>query len=319
MEPSEPILWLSIEPTTRADQEKLDFGLGKLMVEDATFGVKADTETGQVVIVGTDALHLEVVVDRLQREFGVEAKMGAPQVAYKETITKTAQGEGRYISQIGGRGQYGHVKIRISPRNRDEGYEFESESIGGSIPKEFIKPVDQGIRDALTTGVLAGYPMDDVKIDLYDGSYHEVDSSEMAFKIAGAMAFKDAARRARPVLLEPVMRVEVVVPEMYTGEVLGILNSRRGHIQSMVMCGGSQVIKSRAPLAEMLGSATDIRMRTQGRGSCSMHFDRYEPVQPGSDTDEDGMSPAREPSRPRPKTNNPSTSLPEPRSEFSSD
>src|SRR5688500_8546268 len=187
MEPSEPILWLSIEPTTRADQKKLGMGLGKLMVEDATFRVKTDTETGQVVIVGTDERHLEVIVDRLKREFGIEANVGAPQVAYKETITKTAQGEGRYIRQIGGRGQYGHVKIRISPRNIGEGYEFESESIGGSIPKEFIKPVDQGIRDALTTGVLAGYPMDDVKIDLYDGSYHEVDSSEMAFKIAGAM------------------------------------------------------------------------------------------------------------------------------------
>jgi len=230
-------------------------------------------------------LHLEIIVDRLKREFSVEATVGKPQVAYKETITKASEGEGRYIKQTGGRGQYGHAKIRLIPRKPGEGYEFENEIVGGSIPKEFIKPIDQGIREAMTTGVLAGYPMDDVRVELYDGSYHDVDSSEMAFKIAGSMAFKDAAKRAHPILLEPVMRVEVVVPEDYMGDVIGNLNSRRGHVQSMEMRGGSQVINSRVPLAEMFGYATDIRSRTQGRGAYSMHFDRYEPV-PRAQADE---------------------------------
>jgi elongation factor G len=274
----EPVISLAIEPKTKADQEKLGLGLGKLMAEDPTFRVKTDTETGQVVIAGMGELHLEIIVDRLKREFSVEANVGAPQVAYKETVTKPAEGEGRYIKQTGGRGQYGHAKIRLIPRKPGEGYEFENEIVGGSIPKEFIKPIDQGIREAMTTGVLAGYPMDDVKIELYDGSYHDVDSSEMAFKIAGSMAFKDAAKRAHPVLLEPMMRVEVVVPEEYMGDVIGNLNSRRGHIQSMEMRGGSQVINSRVPLSEMFGYATDLRSRTQGRGSYSMHFDRYEPA-----------------------------------------
>jgi elongation factor G len=268
-----PVISLAIEPKTKADQEKLGHGLGKLKAEDPTFHVKTDEETGQVVIAGMGELHLEIIVDRLKREFSVEATVGKPQVAYKETITRGAEGEGRYIKQTGGRGQYGHAKIRIIPRKPGEGYEFENEIVGGTIPKEFIKPIDQGIREALTTGVLAGYPMDDVKIELYD-----VDSSEMAFKIAGSMAFKDAAKKAHPVLLEPVMRVEVVVPEEYMGDVIGNLNSRRGHIQSMEMRGGSQVINSRVPLAEMFGYATDIRSRTQGRGSYSMHFDRYEPA-----------------------------------------
>jgi elongation factor G len=281
----EPVISLAIEPKTKADQEKLGLGLGKLMAEDPTFRVKTDTETGQVVIAGMGELHLEIIVDRLKREFSVEANVGAPQVAYKETVTKPAEGEGRYIKQTGGRGQYGHAKIRLIPRKPGEGYEFENEIVGGSIPKEFIKPIDQGIREAMTTGVLAGYPMDDVKIELYDGSYHDVDSSEMAFKIAGSMAFKDAAKRAHPVLLEPMMRVEVVVPEEYMGDVIGNLNSRRGHIQSMEMRGGSQVINSRVPLSEMFGYATDLRSRTQGRGSYSMHFDRYEPA-PSSVSDE---------------------------------
>ena len=274
----EPVISLAIEPKTKADQEKLGLGLGKLMAEDPTFRVKTDTETGQVVIAGMGELHLEIIVDRLKREFNVEANVGAPQVAYKETVTRAAEGEGRYIKQTGGRGQYGHAKIRLIPRKPGEGYEFENEIVGGTIPKEYIKPIDQGIREAMTTGVLAGYPMDDVKIELYDGSYHDVDSSEMAFKIAGSMAFKDAARKAHPVLLEPVMRVEVVVPEEYMGDVIGNLNGRRGHIQSMEMRGGSQVINARVPLAEMFGYATDIRSRTQGRGSYSMHFDRYEPA-----------------------------------------
>jgi elongation factor G len=281
----EPVISLAIEPKTKADQEKLGMGLGKLMAEDPTFRVKTDTETGQVVIAGMGELHLEIIVDRLKREFNVEASVGKPQVAYKETITKASEGEGRYIKQTGGRGQYGHARIRLIPRKPGEGYEFDNEIVGGTIPKEYIKPIDQGIREAMTTGVLAGYPMDDVKVELYDGSYHDVDSSEMAFKIAGSMAFKDAARRGHPVLLEPVMRVEVVVPEEYMGDIIGDLTSRRGHIQSMEARGGSQVINSRVPLSEMFGYATDMRSRTQGRGSYSMHFDRYEPA-PASVSDE---------------------------------
>jgi elongation factor G len=281
----EPVISLAIEPKTKADQEKLGMGLGKLMAEDPTFRVKTDTETGQVVIAGMGELHLEIIVDRLKREFNVEASVGKPQVAYKETITKASEGEGRYIKQTGGRGQYGHARIRLIPRKPGEGYEFENEIVGGTIPKEYIKPIDQGIREAMTTGVLAGYPMDDVKVELYDGSYHDVDSSEMAFKIAGSMAFKDAAKKGHPVLLEPVMRVEVVVPEEYMGDIIGDLTSRRGHIQSMEARGGSQVINSRVPLSEMFGYATDMRSRTQGRGSYSMHFDRYEPA-PASVSDE---------------------------------
>ncbi len=272
----EPVIALAIEPKTKADQEKLGMGLAKLMAEDPTFRVKTDEETGQVVISGMGELHLEIIVDRLKREFNVEAAVGKPQVAYKETVTRASEGEGRYIKQTGGRGQYGHAKIRLIPRKPGEGYEFVNEIVGGSIPKEFIKPIDMGIREALTTGVLAGYPMDDVKIELYDGSYHDVDSSEMAFKIAGSMAFKDAAKKAHPALLEPVMRVEVVVPEEYMGSIIGDITSRRGHIQSMEARGGSQVIASRVPLSEMFGYATDIRSATQGRGSYSMHFDRYE-------------------------------------------
>jgi elongation factor G len=274
----EPVIALAIEPKTKADQEKLGMGLAKLMAEDPTFRVRTDEETGQVVISGMGELHLEIIVDRLKREFSVEAAVGKPQVAYKETITKASEGEGRYIKQTGGRGQYGHAKIRLIPRKPGEGYEFENEIVGGTIPKEFIKPIDQGIREAMTTGVLAGYPMDDVKIELYDGSYHDVDSSEMAFKIAGSMAFKDAAKKAHPALLEPVMRVEVVVPEEYMGAIIGDITSRRGHIQSMETRGGSQVINARVPLSEMFGYATDIRSATQGRGSYSMHFDRYEPT-----------------------------------------
>jgi elongation factor G len=274
----EPVISLAIEPKTKSDQEKLGLGLSKLMAEDPTFRVKTDTDTGQVVINGMGELHLEIIVDRLKREFGVEATVGKPQVAYKETITKASEGEGRYVKQTGGRGQYGHAKIRLIPRKPGEGYEFVNEIVGGVIPKEFIKPIDQGIQEALTTGVLAGYPIDDVKIELYDGSYHDVDSNEMAFKIAGSMAFKDAASKAHPVLLEPVMRVEVTVPEDYMGDVIGDITSRRGHIQSMEARGGTQIINSRVPLSEMFGYATDLRSRTQGRGAYSMHFDRYEPA-----------------------------------------
>jgi elongation factor G len=281
----EPVISLAIEPKTKSDQEKLGMGLAKLMAEDPTFRVKTDPETGQVVISGMGELHLEIIVDRLKREFGVEASVGAPQVAYKETVTRPSEGEGRYIKQTGGRGQYGHAKIRLVPRQPGEGYLFENNIVGGSIPKEFIKPIDMGIREAMTTGVLAGYPIDDVLIDLYDGSYHDVDSNEMAFKIAGSMAFKDAAKRANPVLLEPVMRVEVTVPEEFMGDVIGDITSRRGHLQSMEARGGSQIINARVPLSEMFGYATDLRSRTQGRASYSMHFDRYEPA-PQSVSDE---------------------------------
>jgi elongation factor G len=272
----EPVISLAIEPKTKADQEKLGMGLGKLQAEDPTFRVRTDPETGQVVIAGMGELHLEIIVDRLKREFDVEASVGRPQVAYKETITMAAQGEGRYIRQTGGRGQYGHAKIRLVPRKPGEGFEFDNVIVGGSIPREYIKPIEEGIREAMTGGVLAGYPLDDVGVELYDGSYHDVDSSEMAFKIAGSLAFKDAAKRANPVLLEPVMRVEVVVPEEYMGDVIGDLNSRRGKIQAMEARGGTQIIRSRVPLSEMFGYATDLRSRTQGRATYSMHFERYE-------------------------------------------
>ncbi|PYR28172.1 MAG: elongation factor G [Acidobacteria bacterium] len=273
-----PVISLAIEPKTKADQEKLGIGLQKLMAEDPTFRVQTDVQTGQTIIAGMGELHLEIIVDRLKREFNVEASVGKPQVAYKETLTRKADGEGRYIRQTGGRGQYGHAKIHLYPGEPGTGYVFENKIVGGSIPKEFIKPIDEGIKEALTRGVLAGYPVDDVKIELYDGSYHDVDSSEMAFKIAGSMAFQDAAKRAKPVLLEPVMRVEVVVPKDYMGDVMGNLASRRGQIQSQEDRGGTQIIAARVPLSEMFGYATDLRSRTQGRATYSMHFDRYEPA-----------------------------------------
>jgi elongation factor G len=272
----EPVISLAIEPKTKSDQEKLGVGLSKLMGEDPTFRVKTDQQTGQVVISGMGELHLEIIVDRLKREFNVEASVGKPQVAYKETLTRPADGEMKYAKQTGGRGQYGHVKIHLYPGAPGSGYIFENEIVGAAIPKEFIKPVDEGIKEALTRGVLAGYPIDDVRIELYDGSFHDVDSSEMAFKIAGSMAFQDAAKKAKPVLLEPIMRVEVVVPKDYMGDVMGDLASRRGRIQSQEDRGGTQIINARVPLSEMFGYATDLRSRTQGRATYSMHFDRYE-------------------------------------------
>jgi elongation factor G len=274
----EPVISLAIEPKTKADQEKLGTGMSKLMAEDPTFRVRTDEQTGQVVIAGMGELHLEIIVDRLKREFGVEASVGKPQVAYKETLTAPAEGEGRFIRQTGGRGQYGHAKIRLLPLPPGTGYQFENEIVGGSVPREYIKPIDEGIKEALTRGILAGYPIDDVRIELYDGSYHDVDSSEMAFKIAGSMAFQDAAKKAKPVLLEPVMRVEVVVPKDYLGDVMGDLASRRGRIQSQEDRGGTQIISARVPLSDMFGYATDLRSRTQGRATYSMHFDRYEPA-----------------------------------------
>jgi elongation factor G len=281
----EPVISLAIEPKTKADQEKLGVGLQKLMQEDPTFRVKTDEQTGQVVIAGMGELHLEIIVDRLFREFSVAASVGKPQVAYKETLTRPAEGEMRYAKQTGGRGQFAEVKIRLFPGEPGTGYVFENEISGGSIPREYIKPVDEGIKEALTRGVLAGYPIDDVRIELYDGKHHEVDSSEMAFKIAGSMAFQDAAKKARPVLLEPVMRVEVVVPKEYIGDVMGDLASRRGRIQSQDERGGTQIVNARVPLSEMFGYATDLRSRTQGRATYSMHFDRYEQAPP-SESDE---------------------------------
>ena len=278
MEFPSPVISLAIEPSTKADQEKLGQGLAKLTAEDPTFRVRTDDEVGQVVISGMGELHLEILVDRLKREFGVEASVGRPQVAYKETLTRPADGEGRHVKQTGGRGQYGHVKIRVVPGQPGAGFEFVNEIVGGVVPREYVRPVEDGIRDAMTTGVLAGYPIEDVRVSLYDGSYHDVDSSEGAFRIAGVMAFRDAAQKAGAVLLEPVMRIEVVVPEEYMGDVISDLNSRRGKVRSMEARGGSQIVNARAPLAEMFGYATELRSRTQGRATYSMHFDRYEPV-----------------------------------------
>jgi elongation factor G len=275
-----PVISLAIEPKTKSDQEKLGVGLQKLRAEDPTFHVQTDVQTGQVIIAGMGELHLEIIVDRLKREFAVEATVGKPQVAYKETLTRPADGEMKYSKQTGGRGQYGHCKIHLFPGEPGSGYIFENETTGGSIPKEFIKPIDEGIKEALTRGILAGFPIDDVRIELYDGSYHDVDSSEMAFKIAGSMAFQDAAKKAKPVLLEPIMRVEVVVPKEHMGDVMGNLSSRRGQIQSQEDRGGTQIVNARVPLSEMFGYSTDLRSRTQGRATYSMHFDRYEQAPP---------------------------------------
>ncbi|MDR3749373.1 MAG: elongation factor G [Acidobacteriota bacterium] len=271
-----PVIAVAVEPKTKSDQEKMGVALGKLAQEDPTFKVSTDPDSGQTILEGMGELHLEILVDRMMREFGVQANVGKPQVAYRETIRKASQAEGKYIRQTGGSGQYGHVRIRLEPNEPGKGYEFVNEVVGGVIPKEFIKPVDQGIREAMEGGVLAGYEMVDVKATLYDGSYHDVDSNEMAFKIAGSMAFKEAARKASPVLLEPVMSVEVVVPEEYMGTIIGDLSSRRGRIEALEHRAGSQVIKAMVPLAEMFGYATNMRSNTQGRATFSMHFARYE-------------------------------------------
>jgi elongation factor G len=270
-----PVIAVAVEPKTKGDQEKMGLALSRLAQEDPTFRVSTDADSGQTIIEGMGELHLEIIIDRMMREYKVEANVGKPQVAYRETIRKNSQAEGKFIRQSGGKGQYGHVKIRLEP-NPGKGYEFENEITGGSIPKEFIKPVDAGIKEALEGGVLAGYEMVDVKATLYDGSYHEVDSSEMAFKIAGSMAFKEAAKKASPVLLEPVMSVEVVVPEDFLGVIVGDLNSRRGRIEGMEHRAGSQVVRAMVPLSEMFGYATNMRSSTQGRATFSMHFARYE-------------------------------------------
>jgi elongation factor G len=254
----------------------MGIALSRLAQEDPTFKVNTDPDSGQTIISGMGELHLEIIIDRMMREYKVEANVGKPQVAYRETIRKPSQAEGKFIRQTGGRGQYGHVKIKLDPQEPGKGYEFVNDVVGGSVPREYIKPVDQGIKEAMEGGVLAGYEMVDIKATLYDGSYHEVDSSEMAFKIAGSMAFKEAARKASPVLLEPVMSVEVVVPDEFMGDIIGDLNSRRGRVEGVEHRAGSQVIKAYVPLSEMFGYATDMRSRTQGRATFSMHFSRYE-------------------------------------------
>ncbi|MBI4910202.1 MAG: elongation factor G [Acidobacteria bacterium] len=274
----EPVIQLAIEPKTKQDQEKLGMAIGKLAQEDPTLRVSVDHETGQTILAGMGELHLEIIVDRMQREFNVGANVGKPQVAYRETIRRKSEAEGRHVRQSGGKGQYGHVKIRVEPLPAGTGFEFVNDIVGGAVPKEFIPAAQKGMVEALEAGILAGYPMSDLRVSVYDGSYHDVDSSEMAFKIAGSLAIKEAARRAKPVLLEPIMAVEVVVPEDYMGDVIGDLNSRRGRIEGMELRGTTQIIKSSVPLAEMFGYATDLRSRTQGRGSFTMHFGRYDEV-----------------------------------------
>jgi elongation factor G len=271
----EPVIQVAIEPRTKVDQEKMGVALQKLAEEDPTFRINTDTETGQTLISGMGELHLEIIVDRMLREFKVEANVGRPQVAYKETIRKKAKAEGKFIRQSGGRGQYGHVVLEIEPGQPGTGFQFINKIIGGTVPREYIPAVEAGVKEAMENGVLAGFPVIDVTATLLDGSYHEVDSSEMAFKIAGSMGFKNAASKAGPVLLEPVMKVEVVVNEEYMGDVIGDLNSRRGRIEEMGPRFGAQVINASVPLSEMFGYATDLRSRTQGRGTYTMQLGNY--------------------------------------------
>jgi elongation factor G len=307
-----PLLSLALTPKTKADQEKLAQGLQELMAKDPTFQMKTDQATGEVVIAGMGELHLEIIVDRLKREFNVEAGVGRPQVAYKETITRAADGEMKYAKQTGGRGQYAHVKIHLFPAARGSGYTFEDEIVGGAIPKEFIKPVDEGIQEALKRGVLAGYPVDDVRVVLYDGSYHDVDSSEMAFKLAGSMAFRDAAKKAKPVLLEPMMRVEVRVFPEHLDDVARNLLSRRGQIQSQEVRGGMQIIDARVPLSEMFGYSSDLRERTRGRGTFALQLDHYQPCPPADDNNGSRDSLVGSPRKPPHTLRDSGVALPEP-------
>jgi elongation factor G len=275
----DPVISVAVEPKSKADQDKLGNGLARLAEEDPTFRVATDEETGQTIISGMGELHLEIIVDRLKREFSVEANVGRPQVAYRETVGRPAEKiQGKFVRQTGGSGQYGDAVINLLPQEPGAGYEFVDKIVGGKIPKEYIKPIDEGIREAMGSGILAGYPVVDVKVELIDGSYHDVDSSERAFKIAGSMAFKEAMKRAKPKLLEPMMAVEVTTPEDYLGDVMGNLNSRRGRIENMAPVGNAQVIKALVPLSEMFGYATDLRSMTQGRADFTMQFDRYEEV-----------------------------------------
>ena len=278
MEFPEPVISVAIEPKTKASQDKMAIALAKLAEEDPTFRTYTDDETGQTIIAGMGELHLDIIVDRLLREFKVEANIGSPQVSYRESITKPAEGEGKYVRQSGGRGQYGHAKIKIEPLEPGSGYVFENNIVGGAIPKEYIGSVQQGIEEALQSGILGGYEVLDVKVTLYDGSYHDVDSSEMAFKIAGSMAVRDALAHGDPVLLEPTMKVEITTPEEYMGDVIGDINSRRGRMEGMELVGNAQIVTAYVPLAEMFGYATSLRSNTQGRATYSMQFDHYEQV-----------------------------------------
>ena len=281
----EPVIQIAVEPKTKADQEKMSLALSRLAEEDPTFRVNSDNEAGQTLISGMGELHLEVLVDRMKREFNVEANVGKPQVAYRETVRKTVKVEGKFVRQSGGRGQYGHVWLEVSPLVHAEDiegekptFEFENATVGGSVPREYVKPVEQGIKEAMRNGVLAGYPVVDVKAKLYDGSYHEVDSSEMAFKIAGSMALQEGVRKADPVILEPVMKVEVTTPEEFMGDVVGDINSKRGRIEQMSDRVGAKIIDSFVPLSEMFGYATSLRSMTQGRANYAMEFDHYAEV-----------------------------------------
>lgn len=275
MEFPEPVISVAVEPKTKQDQEKMGIALGKLAQEDPSFRVHTDEESGQTIISGMGELHLEIIVDRLKREFSVEANVGAPQVAYRETIRKSIEQEGKFVRQSGGRGQYGHVWLRIEPQEAGSGYEFVNEIVGGVVPREYIPAVDKGVQEQMENGVIAGFPVVDVKVSLYDGSYHDVDSSEMAFKIAGSMCFKEGAKNASPVLLEPIMKVEIVTPEDYMGDVVGDINRRRGMIQGMEDTPSGKTIACEVPLAEMFGYATDLRSATQGRATYSMQFEKY--------------------------------------------
>ena len=274
----EPVISIAIEPKTKGDQDKLGIALQKLSDEDPTFRVRSDEETGQTIISGMGELHLEIIVDRLLREFKVQCDIGKPQVAYRETIKNRVKSEGKFVRQSGGRGQYGHCWMEIVPQEPGKGFVFENKIVGGAIPREYINPIEAGIKEAMESGVLAGYPVVDLKVILIDGSYHEVDSSEMAFKIAGSIGFKEGCRKAQPILLEPYMKVEVVVPEEYMGDVIGDINSRRGRIDGMEGRAGAQVVRAFVPLADMFGYSTDLRSKTQGRGNYSMEFDHYAEV-----------------------------------------
>lgn len=271
----DPVISVAVEPKTKVDQEKMGVALSKLAMEDPSFRVHTDEESGQVIISGMGELHLEIIVDRMKREFNVDANVGAPQVAYRETIRNSVEQEGKFVRQSGGRGQYGHVWLRIEPKEAGSGYEFVNEIVGGVVPKEFIPAVDKGVQEQLKSGVLAGYPMLDVKVSIFDGSYHDVDSNEMAFKIAGSMCFREGARKADPVLLEPIMKVEVVTPEEYMGDVVGDINRRRGIIQGMQDTPSGKTVSCEVPLSEMFGYATDLRSATQGRATFSMQFEKY--------------------------------------------
>ncbi|MHB1579400.1 MAG: elongation factor G, partial [Acidithiobacillus ferrooxidans] len=275
MEFPEPVIHVAVEPKTKADQEKMGIALGKLAQEDPSFRVRTDQESGQTIISGMGELHLEIIVDRMKREFGVEATVGAPQVAYRETIRKTVESEGKFVRQSGGRGQYGHVWLRLEPLEPGSGFVFENGVVGGTVPKEFINPTEKGVEEALENGIIAGFPVVDVKVTIFDGSYHDVDSSEAAFKIAGSMGFKAGAAKANPVLLEPIFAVEVVTPEEYMGDIIGDINSRRGMMQGMEDEAGAKLIRCEVPLAEMFGYATTVRSLSQGRATYTMQFEKY--------------------------------------------